>query len=275
MDMGDIDYNHWNSAAGPVIPACTSSDQLLDTSAQCSAGVMDVRTPDGRSRYAGLLVKAEKRMSKNLELMIGYTLQSQVGYNGLIDANNWFASWGPQAPHQVFTLSGIYRLPWGFEVSLINSMSSRGPVTVGISGIDITGTGLGSSLLPGSTSGAFNMSMGKSDLVRLVNDFNQNYAGKTTPRDQPIPTLTLPSHYDFGQSFFDQDMRLSKIFSYHERWKLATFAECFNCLNLANLSGYSGDLRNTASFMQPTARIFQVFGSGGPRAIQLGTRFSF
>jgi hypothetical protein len=119
------------------------------------------------------------------------------------------------------------------------------------------------------------MSMGKSDLVRLVNDFNQNYAGKTTPRDQPIPTLTLPAHYDFGQSFFDQDMRFTKTFSYRERWKLAAFAECFNCLNLANLSGYSGDLRNTASFMQPTSRIFQVFGSGGPRAFQLGTRFSF
>jgi hypothetical protein len=275
MDMGNIDYNKWNSAAGPVIPACTSSDQLLDTTAQCSAGSIEVRTPDGRSRYAGLLVKAEKQMTKNLELMVGYTLQSQVGYNGLIDANHWFASWGPQAAHQMFTLSGIYKLPWGFEVSLINTMSSRGPVTVGISGIDITGTGLGSSILPGSTSGAFNMSMGKSDLVRLVSDFNHTYAGTTTPRDQPIPYLTLPSKYDFGQSFFDQDMRLTKTFSYRERWKLAAFVECFNCLNLANLSGYSGDLRNTASFMQPTSRIFQVFGSGGPRAIQLGTRFSF
>ena len=275
MDMGNIDYNRWNSAAGPVIPACTSGDQLLDTSAQCSAGSIEVRTPDGRSRYAGLLVRAEKRMSRNLELMIGYTLQSQVGYNGLIDANHWFASWGPQAPHHILTLSGIYKLPWGFEASLISSMSSKGPITLGISGIDITGTGLGSSILPGSTSGAFNMSMGRSDLVRLVNDFNQNYAGRTTPRDQPIPTLTLPSNFNLGQSFFDQDLRFGKTFSYRDRWKLSAFAECFNCLNLANLGGYSGDLRNTASFMQPTSRIFQVFGSGGPRAIQLGSRFSF
>src|SRR5664279_42148 len=133
----------------------------------------------------------------------------------------------------------IYKLPWGFEVSLINTMSSKGPITMGISGIDITGTGLGSSILPGSTSGAFNMSMGKSDLVRLVNAFNQSYAGTTTPRDQPIPTLTLPSKFNFGQAFFDQDMRFGKTFSYRERWKLAAFAECFNCLNLANLGGYS------------------------------------
>ncbi len=274
MDMGNIDYNHWNSAAGPVMPAC-KGDQQLDLTALCSSDSIEMRTPAGRSRYAGLLIKAEKHMSNRFSLMVGYTLQSQVGYNGLIDANNWFASWGPQAPHHILTLSGIYKLPWGIEASLISTMSSKGPITMGISGIDLTGTGLGSSILPGSTSGAFNMSMGKDDLARLVDQFNQTYAGKLTPRNQPIPKLTLPSNYQLGQAFYDQDMRVTKTISYRERWKLAVFGECFNCLNLANLGGYSSDLRNTASFMQPTSRIFQVFGSGGPRAIQVGTRLSF
>jgi hypothetical protein len=109
----------------------------------------------------------------------------------------------------------------------------------------------------------------------IVGHCSNRVACQTTPRDQAIPTLTLRSHYDFGQSFFDQDMRFGKKLAYRERWKLEAFAEGFNALNLANLVGYSGDLRNTATFMQPTARMYQVFGSGGPRAIQVGTRLSF
>ena len=57
----------------------------------------------------------------------------------------------------------------------------------------------------------------------------------------------------------------------------------FNVFNIANLSGYSFNLDSavpagrpqTYSFGQPTQRITQVFGSGGPRALQLGARFSF
>jgi hypothetical protein len=49
----------------------------------------------------------------------------------------------------------------------------------------------------------------------------------------------------------------------------------FNVLNVANLGGFSGNLANPAGFGQPTSRASQVFGSGGPRALQLGARFSF
>jgi hypothetical protein len=38
---------------------------------------------------------------------------------------------------------------------------------------------------------------------------------------------------------------------------------------------YSGNLANPATFGQPTARSDQVFGSGGPRAVQLGARLTF
>jgi hypothetical protein len=50
--------------------------------------------------------------------------------------------------------------------------------------------------------------------------------------------------------------------------------EAFNLYNAANLSDYSGDLTKVA-FGQPTRRFDQVFGSGGPRAFQLGARVSF
>jgi hypothetical protein len=273
-DMGDFDWNFYNSAAGPTIPNCTGA-QALDVQAVCSEGEIDVRTPYGKGRYMALLVKADKSMTKNLGLTIGYTLQSQVGFNGIINYYNWWQSVGPQANHHVFNLSGIYRMPWGFQASLINSISSKGPVSASISGIDLNGSGVGSSILPGSTVGAFNMSMGKSDLARLVNQFNTTLAGGKTSRGQAIPTLTLPSQYSFGQVYYDQDVRFGKQFAYRERFKLDVFGEGFNVLGISNYQGYSGDLRTTSTFMQPTSRIYQVFGSGGPRAFQLGSRLSF
>ncbi len=61
---------------------------------------------------------------------------------------------------------------------------------------------------------------------------------------------------------------------FRERWRLSLIGEAFNLYNAANLSGYSGDLTSTA-FGQPTSRVTQVFGSGGPRAFQLATRINF
>ena len=49
----------------------------------------------------------------------------------------------------------------------------------------------------------------------------------------------------------------------------------FNLYNHSNLTGYSGDLTNRATFGQPTGRATQVFGSGGPRAFQLAVRLVF
>ena len=56
--------------------------------------------------------------------------------------------------------------------------------------------------------------------------------------------------------------------------RVSVFGEVFNLLNTANLVGYSGNL-TSESFGQPTGRFTQVFGSGGPRAFQLGARVSF
>jgi hypothetical protein len=61
---------------------------------------------------------------------------------------------------------------------------------------------------------------------------------------------------------------------FRERWRLSLIGEAFNLYNAANLSGYSGDLAGPA-FGQPASRVTQVFGSGGPRAFQLGARVDF
>ena len=80
---------------------------------------------------------------------------------------------------------------------------------------------------------------------------------------------------EFGDSFSSQDVRVTKTFAFNGTMKLAVFVEVFNVFNVANLGGYSYNLSNTATFGQPTNRASQVFGSGGPRAFQIGGRFTF
>src|SRR5262249_21195471 len=99
--------------------------------------------------------------------------------------------------------------------------------------------------------------------------------GRRTSRNQLIPRITLPESYEFGDAYSTIDLRVSRVFRFHERWKLTALGEIFNVLNIANLTGYSGNLRETASFGQPTNRVLQVFGSGGPRAFQFALRLSF
>jgi hypothetical protein len=102
------------------------------------------------------------------------------------------------------------------------------------------------------------------------------FANRQTIGGQTAPLLTLPANYGFHDSFFTQDLRLSRTFSLKsERVRLALFGEVFNLFNVANLAGYGGNIANSAQFGQPGERFTQIFGSGGPRAFQLGMRVSF
>ena len=63
-----------------------------------------------------------------------------------------------------------------------------------------------------------------------------------------------------------------------ERYKLALFGEVFNVFNYANEGGQSYTLDAVGSgtgFGIPTSLAGQQFGSGGPRAFQVGGRFTF
>jgi hypothetical protein len=152
-----------------------------------------------------------------------------------------------------------------------------------VPGIDLTGSGIANTPIPGIPVNGLTRGFGKSDLQRVVANWNSTYAGKRDARGTPIPQLVLPNSYDLGDPTNTEDIRLSKHFTYKDRYKLSLCAEMFNVLNVANLSGQSYNLDSavpagrtqTFSFGQPTQRITQVFGSGGPRALQLGARFSF
>jgi carboxypeptidase family protein len=278
QQIRDVDVNHFqryiNGVQSPVLPVCPGS-LVLTPSAPCSNGGVGQIISGGRTVYRALLVKADKRFAHRYQLQVSYALQDQEGINGIFNNDNWFQYFGPQGPHSILNVSGLVDLPWKFQLSFISSYTSRGPFQPIIPGVDLTGSGIDGFPLPGMGDALFNRGLDRSDLVRLVNQYNQTFAGKNGPHTgQIFPSVALPASYDFGRNFNSQDLRLTKLFKWHDRYELQVFAEGFNIFNISNLGGYSSNLLDPG-FGQPTGRAGGTFGTGGPRAFQLGSRFSF
>jgi hypothetical protein len=272
-----IDFNHFSSARGPVLPICTVA-QRSDPKALCSLGPIFVFSPIGRARYEGLLVRADKRFSRGWQFLGSYAYSSNVGNNfsNGFNNDNPLGNYGPldRDVRHILNLSGLVQLPLRFRFGFVVTYYSKPPVSAFLGGLDLNGDGTTGDLLRGTTVNQFNRGLGKEDLRGLVDEFNKNYAGKRDARGRPIPWITLPANFEFGDRLLTHDLRLSRLFVFGERWGLTLIGEAFNLFNIANLSVRSGDLLSPG-FGQPTSRVTQVFGSGGPRAFQLGARVSF
>ncbi len=282
--FGEVDYNRYNrfinGVRSPVIPVCPAA-QKNTPGVECSNGTITFWTPGGRSVYNAMLVKVNKRFARRYQFTASYALTDQHGYNGLVDLDHWNASWGPQGARHILNVSGLVDLPWGFQFGMISQASSRGPMMPSVSGVELTGDGTSSQPLPGLAYNCLNRGCGRPDLEKAVVAWNKSYAGAKDALGKTIPSVVLPSTYALSDNFSSQDVRLTKTFSYRERYRLSIFAEGFNIFNVANLGGFSSNLDQVTpsnqnfSFGQPTSRAGQVFGSGGPRAFQLGARVQF
>jgi hypothetical protein len=282
--IGALDLNRFNrfinGVQTPVIPQCTTAAQRNDPNAQCSNGIISFWTPGGRERYNGLLVKVDKRFSHRYLLGASYAFTDRDTINGVGSADipnldNYFESYGPTGARHLLNVSAMVDFPGNVQLSIISATSSRPAVMPYISNLDLDGDGTPTTAIPGLAFNCFNRGCDKADLAQAVTQFNAQYAGKRDARNQAIPQVTLPSDYEFGDNFSSQDMRVTKTFNLRDNSRLAVFFEVFNIFNVANLSGYSYNLSNTTTFGQPTNRASQVFGSGGPRAFQVGGRFTF
>jgi hypothetical protein len=286
VGMGQLDLNHFFRAVsrgGPVIQGCTPA-QRIDPLVDCSNGVINIQANVGRTSYKGLLVRADKRFSRGFQLLGSWAYSSNTGTNigRGFNLDDWLGNRGPHDYDitHIVNLAGVVNLPQRFRLGFNFSYSSAPPFSAFVSGVDFNGDGTGvtnttNDLLPGATVNAFNRGLGRSDLERLVAEFNRTYAGKPDSRGTTIPILRLPADYRFGDNFQSLDLRLSREFIVEKRWRLTLIGEAFNLFNAANLSGYSGNLTTSDSFGQPTIRATQVFGSGGSRAFQLAARVSF
>jgi len=274
---GVFDANHFSSARGPVLPLCSDA-QRTDPEAHCSLGPIFLNSGIGGARYEGLLVRAEKRFSRNYQFLASYTYSSNVGDNFSSGFNNDdpLDNKGPldRDFRDILNLSGLAVLPMRFQLGLILTYLSKPPFSAFLGGIDLNGDGTTGDLLPGTRVDQFNRGLNKDDLQHLVDQFNSFYAGARDAKGTYIRPIVLRSQFELGDSFSTEDLRLSRDFPIGDRWRLLLIGEVFNILNVANLSGRSGNLL-APGFGQPTSRVTQAFGSGGPRSFQLAARLSF
>jgi len=294
--LGALDYNRFNrfvnGVQSPVIPRCAAA-QIPDPNAQCSTGVITFWTPAGRNVYNAMLLKLDKRFSNKYFFTVSYALTGRNGNNdvpgagvNVINLDNYFASYGPQGSRHILNVSANWELPWGFQLGFISAMASKEAMMPLVSDVDLDGDGIASEPLPGLKYNCFNRGCGKRDLEAAIQRWNSTYYpngkpnGTTIPfkldaRRRNIPFIDpLPANYQLNDWFSSQDIRLTKKFTWKEHYQLSVFGEMFNVFNVANLSRFNTNV-NSGVFGLPTQRQTQVFGSGGPRALQLGARVSF
>ena len=287
VSLSEVDdnlYNRYiNGVRTPVIPLCTPAQNFVP-GIECSTGSITFWTDEGRAIYEGMLVKLNKRFSNRFQFTASYALQKATTTT-VWDDSNWFAGYGQYLAHNNLNVAGYVDLRWGFQLSVNSSWISKTPATANVGGLLLPGTVQAGTTepLPGLQYGSLNAGTSKAQLANLVNTFNSMYAGTKNASGGVISPLVLPSDYQFGDPTFSQDFRLTKKFTYKERYSLSIFGEMFNAFNIANLTGYSYTLdtkaasaaAQTFAFGQPTQRSGQTFGSGGPRAVQVGARFVF
>ena len=286
QSLGELDLNRFARTAdglSPIIPRCATTPDF-NVGDECSTGGVTFWVPEGRSVYNGLLVKLDKRFSNRYQFTASYALQSldaTAAGAGLVNLDNYFASYGPVLPRHNLNVAGVIDIPWGFKLSVNSSIISSNPVNPIVTGIDLNGSGNTNfplfEAVPGLSYNCFNAGCGKSDVAKAISTFNSTLAGTKARNGATIPKLTLPSDYGFGTPIFSQDFRITKELRFKERFTFMVFGEFFNAFNIANLTYSPTPILNSPAFGQPTGRVGQAstFGSGGPRAIQVGGRFTF
>lgn len=116
--------------------------------------------------------------------------------------------------------------------------------------------------------------------VSELNAFIQQVNSAGGVDGSPLPLA--PANAKFNDNFSSLDVRVSKTFTFGERFRLEPIVEVFNLFNTTNILGTSntnysgyGNVLGTSGFGQPLTTAGGVFGSGGPRAFQFAGKFTF
>lgn len=244
------------------------------------------------THYDALLMTVDKRMSR-YDFHAAYTLSKSLNYanddqipfsNGPIDPNNLHREYGPTPNDQRhrLVLAGTASLPYGFQFSPIWTMASGVPMDI---------------LLPDASSRI--PQLGRNAGGRQfhnaaeLNTFLTSLNSAGGVNGEPLPLVS--NNARFNDSFNSFDLRLAKTFKFGDRARLQAIGEVFNLFNVTNILGVSntnysgfsnalvrdsndpsssGYLRSSG-FGRAVSTAGGVFGSGGPRAFQVGARFEF
>lgn len=241
--------------------------------------------------FDGLLLTARRRFAHNFQFLASYTLLRSIDEDndllGFISKSSLppdpsiDRGPAPNESRQRFVLSGIYSAPWGIQFSPILTTYSSVPVEI-VQNHDFSeGYQTGFYRLPGLQRNAGNRQVHNSaDINAAIDSFNANPA---LVSEHGGPIAHVAPGISLAHDFFSLDFRLVKQFTWSERYRLEVGGEAFNIANHINIFGiantnFAGLQNNVESpnFGQPLGVTpGGVFGTGGPRAFQLVTKFYF
>ena len=215
-----------------------------------------------------------------------YTLSKALNYANYdqipfgyppVDPTDLHREYGPTPNDQRhrLVLQGVLDLPFGVRMSPLWTYGSGVPMDILYPGPN------GNTRVPelGRNAGGRQFHTG-AELNAAIANINAN--GGSLPLVSP--------NARFNDTFNSLDLRLSKEFHLTERYTLQALAEAFNLFNKANILGvnnadYSGffnvlvpdstDPTRSSRFGTPVSTAGGIFGSGGPRAFQLGAKLTF
>lgn len=231
-----------------------------------------------RSRYDGMTLALKRRFSKHMLYQVSYTLAKSQSWGGrptssysgngvaiTPDAQFQPGEFGPTIfdERHRFVFSGVFDLPHGIEIAPIMQIASARPYDFN-AGIDINGDGRTNNdrACVGSTVSAPIIKVGCQQV--------------------PIDILRGGVFAGGGKApgrFFETDLRVTKTFSFKDRYKAIGYVEFYNLFNTENFGNNFQANASASNFAQPTG--FLGRGGFGNTAsvpaftVQLGARFTW
>jgi hypothetical protein len=244
-----------------------------------------------RSHYDGFNFSYRQRMTHHFSINANYTLAWAYSYDGGSTSyrnyprlsTNPFASyeWGPSTNderHHV-TVSGLWDLPKGFQISPILQFGSARPYNLTNSSNTLN-TGGGT---------AIGVVVPTSDPTNWLAFAPSNFGGSSSKANTAAQNCFYGlngvaqgctiAKYDplRGDPYFELDMRLAKNIKIRERMNLQLVAQAFNLTNRANYgNNFGNNISSAATFGQPVGFINPA-STIIPHAVwgELGARFTF
>ncbi len=246
-----------------------------------------------RTEYDALLFSADRQVTGGHSVRVAYTLAKAFNYanddqipflNGPVDPTDLRREFGPvpnDRRHR-FVASGQVRLPGAVTLAALLTLSSGVPMDImmpdGQSRVPILQRNAGGRQFHTAA-----------ELNAFISGVN------ATGGINGVPLPIVSERARFTDSFSSLDLRVSRPFALGAQVRVEPMLEVFNVFNATNIlgisnvnysgfsnvlvrdsedPGHAGYLRSSR-FGQPVTTAGGVFGSGGPRALQLAVRVTF
>jgi hypothetical protein len=222
-------------------------------------GILNFTTPDAAgSLYDGLQIGIQHRLSRGLSAQIAYTFsQLKDSTTGpFYYANNQFNignEWAHSPDNQTHTLTVASSYAWRYGLSLSGSYHY----------------GSGQNFAVTANQNPFNAT-GVTD--RIFTSTSAVFAPAANITSAGIPGYSIVARDSLtGKPISRLDLRLSKTFTLHERFRFIPMMEAFNLFNHSNFGSYSTVI-NVASYGLPAQNTDLAYAA---RMLQFAGRFEF